>query len=205
MDQKHIGIDFDNTIVLYDKLFYEHALEKGLISKHLEKTKNAVRNSLIKSQQEEVFTEMQGFVYGKLIEEAPIQPGIQAGLYNLIKKGYKISIISHKTKFPIIGKKYDLHQAAKNWLEIKGFLDPSKVGIKKEDIYFNTTFEAKLSKIKEIGCNFFIDDLLKVLNSLDNKLKKIYFSPSGDNDFSRGVNIKRMKSWEEVVNLITNY
>ena len=201
MDSKHIGIDFDNTIVLYDELFYELALKEGLIRKGSEKTKHAVRAALIKENKEHIFIEIQGIVYGKLIKDAPAQPGIQKVLHQLINNGYKISIFSHKTKFPIIGEKLDLHVAARNWLEINGFNDPKIVGIEKKNIYFNETQEKKVSKIEKTGCAFFIDDLIKVLNDLDNRIKKIHFSPACKN---RELNssIITMQSWNELIKIV---
>tara|TARA_Y100001968_G_C19324290_1_gene700890 strand:+ start:320 stop:934 length:615 start_codon:yes stop_codon:yes gene_type:complete len=201
MDSKHIGIDFDNTIVLYDELFYELALKEGLIRKGSEKTKHAVRAALIKENKEHIFIEIQGIVYGKLIKDAPAQPGIQKVLHQLINNGYKISIFSHKTKFPIIGEKLDLHVAARNWLEINGFNDPKIVGIEKKNIYFNETLEKKVSKIEEAGCGFFIDDLIKVLNELDNRIKKIHFSPLSKNGVMNSSVIK-MQSWDELIKII---
>ena len=43
-----VGIDFDNTIVCYDSLFYNIALEKGLIPSNISKSKNSVRDYLRK-------------------------------------------------------------------------------------------------------------------------------------------------------------
>ena len=51
-----IGLDFDNTLVCYDNLFYEIAVRKNLIPKEIEKTKNAVRNYLKLSDKENIFT-----------------------------------------------------------------------------------------------------------------------------------------------------
>ena len=41
-------------------------------------------------------------------------------IYKSLKKiarDYKLIIVSHKTKFPYIGPKYNLHEGALNWLE----------------------------------------------------------------------------------------
>ena len=42
----HIGIDFDNTIVCYDKVFHKVAIEKGLIPEDIPPSKNNVRDHL---------------------------------------------------------------------------------------------------------------------------------------------------------------
>ena len=41
-----LGIDFDNTLVRYDKLFYNLALEKGLIEADVPASKTAIRDLL---------------------------------------------------------------------------------------------------------------------------------------------------------------
>ena len=204
MKTKHIGIDFDNTIVLYDRLFYDYALQQGLIDKGTEKTKSAVRKALIKDQKEETFTEIQGIVYGKLIDKAPIQNGITYGLRTLIQSGYKISIVSHKTKYPILGEKYDLHESATNWLCKNGFFDEAIVGIKENNVHFNATFEDKITKIKNINCDFFIDDLIKVLNHVDEGVKKILFTKSIDKDLFKNKDIILMNSWSQLIEIISN-
>ena len=42
----HIGIDFDNTIVCYGKVFHKVAVEKGLIPEDMSPSKNNVREHL---------------------------------------------------------------------------------------------------------------------------------------------------------------
>ena len=41
-----VGLDFDNTIVNYENLFYTIALEEGYISADVDRSKLAVRNDL---------------------------------------------------------------------------------------------------------------------------------------------------------------
>ena len=41
-----VGVDFDNTIVSYDALFWNVALEKKLIPESVPPVKNAVRDHL---------------------------------------------------------------------------------------------------------------------------------------------------------------
>ena len=62
-----IGIDFDNTIIKYDNLFYEIALEKKLIPKTLQKNKEEVKNFFINNNIENQWTMLQGEVYGSKI------------------------------------------------------------------------------------------------------------------------------------------
>ena len=49
-----IGIDFDNTIVSYDKLFYKVALEGAHIPEDIEPTKLQVRDYLRQINNEDI-------------------------------------------------------------------------------------------------------------------------------------------------------
>ena len=55
----------------------------------------------------------------------------------------RVYIISHKTKYPYIGEKYDLHKAAKKWLRHYLFLSPKGAKISEENVFFN------VSKVKK--------------------------------------------------------
>ena len=48
-----LGLDFDNTIVQYDSLFYKLGLEKGLIDESVDPLKNKIRDFLRGKGQEE--------------------------------------------------------------------------------------------------------------------------------------------------------
>ena len=112
-----IGIDFDNTIVSYDALFHKVALEQDVIPARLAPTKLAVRDYLRRQDREDVWTEMQGTVYGARMDEAAAYPGVIEFLRWARGEGVALSIISHKTRHPFIGPKYDLHEAARRWVE----------------------------------------------------------------------------------------
>ena len=49
-----IGLDFDNTLISYDQLFFTCALEDGLIPASLSADKMAVRDHLRESGREDV-------------------------------------------------------------------------------------------------------------------------------------------------------
>ncbi len=70
-----VGIDFDNTIVSYDRVFHTVAVERALVPPELPVSKFAVRNYLCASDREDAWTEMQGFVYGTRMEDAEMYPG----------------------------------------------------------------------------------------------------------------------------------
>ena len=69
-------------------------------------------------------------------------------------------MLSVTTKYPIIGKKYDLHKSAINFLnkKIKFFI--FKINKK---IYFENKINDKINRIRKLDCDIFIDDLEKIL------------------------------------------
>src|SRR5437016_13992812 len=94
-----IGIDFDNTIVTYDRVFYETALERGLVGADVEPTKLAVRERLRQGADgDAAWQRMQGLVYGPLMLRAEMMPGLPEFLANSRRAGHRIVVVSHKTE-----------------------------------------------------------------------------------------------------------
>jgi hypothetical protein len=106
---------------------------------------------------------MQGYVYGPRITEAAPYSGVIEFFQACRAAGIRVSIISHKTKHPFLGEKHDLHAAAQNWLEQQGFFDPARIGLPRENAFFELTKQAKLERIAACGCTHFIDDLPEFL------------------------------------------
>lgn len=198
----HIGLDFDNTLIDYDFLFYKLAIELNLIPEDTQKSKVGVREYLIKIGREKAFTELQGEVYGKKIQFAESSYGVKDALIELKEKGYKFSIVSHKTKFPIIGEKHDLHESALNWLKNNKFLDENVLNIKKEDIYFEPTKEKKVKRINDIKCDFYIDDLEEILLMLNTRISRIHYNKYKTNNVTKlRKNFYTFDNWYNIKNL----
>lgn len=169
-----IGIDFDNTLVSYDRLFHRVALERGLIPESVAPRKNDVRDFLRRAGREPAWTEMQGVVYGPRLTEAEAYPGALDFIVAAGQLGHGIRIVSHKTRHPYLGEKYDLHAAARGWIarycpslsETEAFLEPTK--------------EEKLARIGLCGCAAFIDDLPEILASplFPSPTRPILFDPA---------------------------
>jgi hypothetical protein len=192
----HIGLDFDNTIVGYDSLFHKVALEGGWIDHTVPISKVSVRDHLRSIGKEDVWTEMQGYVYGARMDEAAVYEGVVDTLLWAKNNKIKLSIVSHKTKHPFIGEQYNLHEAARNWIKL--FLNANDEPlIPLEDIHFELTKESKIDRIAKINCDIYLDDLPEILlaPSFSNKVKKILFDP--DNHHSNQ-NLERVKNWVEV-------
>ena len=158
-----IGIDLDNTIICYDDLFHQLAVERKLVSRDFAPRKDKIRNFLRSQNMEPVWTEMQGYVYGQRILEAKPFEGVFEFFSECGRRDVEVHIISHKTQYPFLGPKFDLHDAALSWLEYNRFLDPGYLGLDKRCIHLEFTKEAKYKKIRECACTHFIDDLPEFL------------------------------------------
>ena len=192
---KRVGIDFDNTIVCYDSLFHKVCLEKGLISKETSQSKSGVRNYLRSIGKEKAWTEIQGYVYGARMNEAEPFPGVIDFFKTCLSAGLEVCIISHKTRYPYVGRQYDLHQAAKGWLERNGFFNPDLIGLSHSQVFFELTKEEKLKRIGLQGCTLFIDDLPEFLAdpNFPKNVQRILFDP---NDlYAEDDRIIRLKAW----------
>lgn len=196
-----IGVDFDNTIVCYDKLFYEVALKKNLIPKNVPSIKEDIRNYLRRKNKERLWTELQGHVYGPYIFNAKPFRGVKNFFAYCKKNKILVYILSHKTLFPFLGLKHNLHEYAHQWLERQGFYD-SKIGLSKKNVFFELTKEGKLSRIKKQKCTHFIDDLPEFLleEKFPSEVKKILFDPNGK--YKHNSNFESVSSWTEMVRRI---
>ena len=192
-----IGIDFDNTIVSYDALFHKVAIEKELVPSDLPKTKLAVRDYLVKNDSEPVWTELQGFVYGTKMGDAKAYPFAFEFMKFARDKGISLAIISHKTKHPFLGPKYDLHKAARGWVANK-LMDGATNLIEPDDVFFEATKKEKIARIAHIGCDYFIDDLPEILSmpGFPKNLKRILFDPEGIHITNQIYT--KLASWQEV-------
>lgn len=193
-----IGVDFDNTIVCYDEVFYKAARKMGIALEGLEKTKLSIRDRLRKCGKEDSWTKLQGYVYGRCMRDANLFPGVLSFFKRCRLLGVAVVIISHKTRFPYLGPKYNLHKEAQAWLKSHGFYDTSQVGLSREVVYFEETKEKKINRISSLNCDFFIDDLSEFLMdpSFPPGVEKWHFSPQGHHFVS--TDLKSYLSWKEI-------
>jgi hypothetical protein len=198
-----IGLDFDNTIVSYDSLFHKVSVEQNLINESFEINKIKIRDYLRSVNKEDAWTEMQGYVYGKRMEEAEPFPYIKDFFLKVIDLGHKIFIISHKTKYPFLGAKYDLHEAAKNWIK-KNLVRDGISEFTLQNCYFEPTKDDKVKKIKEMNCDFYVDDLPEILENkyFPDNCNKILFDPENNYQENSYKNIIIKKSWGQIINEI---
>jgi hypothetical protein len=194
-----IGLDFDNTIVSYDSLFHKVAIEQGVVPEDTPVNKIAVRDYLRAIDQESIWTEMQGYVYGTRMSEAEAFPGLFDALDVLRAAGHELFIVSHKTKHPIIGEKHDLHAAASSW--IAGNLQPpGRVLMPAENVFFELTKAEKIARIATLRCDFFVDDLPEILMAdlFPDTTTRLLFDPEGHHGWDVSPSIGRVRNWREI-------
>lgn len=195
-----LGVDFDNTIVCYDEVFYRVAVERNLIPIDLSPTKEQVRDYLRKVGREDDWTEMQGYVYGSRMADVKAFPGAMECITATVKAGINVTIISHKTSTPYLGHPYDLHSAARDWMQQQGFFDPGRIGVKDEQIFFLETKQMKLEQISRCGCKWFIDDLPEFFleGEFPNNVERLLFDPANSFAVDHEAPIRRFDSWVDI-------
>ena len=197
-----IGIDFDNTIVCYDEVFGRVAVEQGLVPPHAATSKTAIRDHLRAVGQEDRWTELQGTIYGPRMMDARPFPGVVEFFAACRAAAIPVAIVSHRTRFPYLGERHDLHAAARGWLARHGFHDPAGIGLPVERVFFEETKEAKLERIAEVGCTHFIDDLPELLGHplFPADVRRMLFDPRGQHGVPAGIEVAA--SWSDLRNML---
>lgn len=194
-----IGIDFDNTIVCYDQIFYEQGLKNDLISSAVPPTKIAVRKHIREHLGNDKWIFLQSIVYGESIAQAPPYDGF----LDFISKSNgrkEIFIVSHKTLTTTTKPIVNLREAAMSWLDKHGICDL----LPDANIYFEDSREAKIDRIKKIDCDAFIDDLLETFAHSDFPIEtdRYLFDPNSHHSSVQEANI--IRAWDELGFLLEN-
>jgi hypothetical protein len=197
-----IGIDFDNTIACYDGVFHAAALERGLIPAELGRDKNSVRDHLNGTGGKDDFTELQGHVYGARMDLVSLYPGFAEFVVAAHRIGHDLFIVSHKTTYPILGPRHDMHAAARKFLAARSLMGDAPAQIEPSRVFFELTGEAKIARAAALGCDMFVDDLPEILAmpGFPPAMRRVLFDP--DNRFA-GIaddmgNLCRRTSWPDI-------
>lgn len=159
-----IAIDFDNTLIDYDKVFLKAARDRGLIDNEFEGSKRVVRDAIRCLPDGEIaWQRLQGYVYGAGITGAVPFDGVPDFLRRCRAEGISIFIVSHKTQYGHYDPmRVDLRQAALSWMCQWEFFAPDQIGIPPEHVHFADTRAAKITRLAALHCTHIIDDLEEV-------------------------------------------
>jgi hypothetical protein len=164
-----LGIDFDNTIVSYGRIFIEAARARGWVARDFGGSKKQLRDVVRLLEDGEVKWQiLQGEVYGRRMGEAQPFPGVIEFIRDARRRGLEMFIVSHKTQYSNYDQsKVDLRIAALAWMEKNGFFDQTGLGFSREQVFFADTRAEKIARISALGCTVFIDDLEEVFADAD--------------------------------------
>lgn len=197
-----LGIDLDNTLVCYDRLFWQLATERGWIDTQIPPRKERVRDELRRLGREQDWILLQGEVYGSRMNDAAPFPDALAAVQQLLRQGWSVCVVSHRTPMPFAGPAYDLHAAARNWLEQHEFLGPA-TGLNQEHAHLESTKSDKLARIGELKLTWFIDDLPELLlePSFPAGVRRMLFDPHRHQP-ELPADIATAYHWNEVANVL---
>lgn len=199
-----IGLDFDNTIVSYDVLFHSLAVEKSLIPADVPVNKVAVRDHMREAGREDDWTELQGYLYGARMDEARAYDGVIEFCADARERGDDLFIVSHKTRHPFIGPQYDLHAAARAWIETHLTLDGRPL-VKPEQVFFELTKPEKLARIDSCSCDVYVDDLPEILlaPAFPARTTRVLFDPERHHAAEMPPDVLSFSDWSEAYPLIS--
>jgi hypothetical protein len=160
-----IGLDFDNTIIRYDEVFVQAAVERHLLPAGFQGNKQTVRDAIrLRPRGELDWQRLQGHVYGKAIGGATAFDGLDSFLRRAREAGASVLVISHKTEFGHYDPdRVNLRTAAMTWMEARGFFSADGFALARADVHFAATRAEKLARIRALRCDVFVDDLEEVL------------------------------------------
>ena len=195
-----LGVDFDNTLVNYDDVFWKTAQRFGLASNGMIRQKKNIRDAIRHLPDgEKKWQELQAHVYGKAMDEAVLIDGVEEFLKMCRFLNVAVFIVSHKTKFAAQDTdKIDLRQGAMAWMKQKNFFDSDGLGFSVGEVFFESTRQEKIGRIKKLACTHFIDDLEETFleESFPQGVNRMLYSPNAGHSLMNGVKI--FESWMEI-------
>ena len=197
-----VGIDIDNTIICYDGVFATvarmlgHDIDAG-------SSKAETKDWFHSREMYDEFTELQGLIYGTYLGHASLYDGFKTFLNQANRIGCTVFIVSHKTRYPLIGDKVDLHEAASIFLSEQGIIKSGSSGfVPSDQLFYETSLDDKIEKISDLQLDYFIDDLSDVIDhdNFPESTHAIHFVPGAGIEFTRAG--MRLGSWQNICDFI---
>ena len=195
-----IGVDFDNTIVNYEGVMYAVARQRGLIPHDTRKNKKDIRDKIRQLPDGEIaWQRLQAIMYGPGMGEATLEDDVKTFFKLCKEREAHVYIISHKTEYAGFDEtRTNLRAEAINWMREKGFFNADGLALSPQDVFFESTRQEKLERIRNLRCTHFIDDLEEVFleGSFPANVERILYSPR--TQLSSPGGIKVFSTWKEI-------
>ena len=201
-----IGLDFDNTIVCYNKAIVKLSHSIPDLPSSISRTKLGLRDYLRSAGREAEWTAFQGTLYGPGMEHAEPFEGAVETMLQMVATGHRLVIISHRSRHPYAGPLHDLHAAARAWvaqrLQSLGLfsctLDDATT------VNFLGTREEKIAMIGKLACDVFLDDLPEVLNDqhFPSQTMPVLFDPAREHIAK--ANTQLLNDWHHLTSILAN-
>jgi hypothetical protein len=199
-----IGVDFDNTLIIYDDLFEKLAVDRNLLDNRAFKGKSIrgkqqIRDALRAQANGEIeWQKLQADAYGPRIGEARPAPGAGRFLQLARRAGIIVYTVSHKTEWASQDRTgTNLRRAALDWMASNGLFEEG-VGLSPGKVFFGATREEKIAHIRNLGCTHFIDDLEETFAEagFPADVTRILYTPHSTATAVPGVIV--VQSWKQI-------
>lgn len=196
-----VGVDFDNTLVSYDEVLHKAAVDFGFIQSDTSKSKMDIRNRVRHLPQgEKKWQRLQAFVYGKAMDGAVLIEGVENFFEFCSKTDVRVYVISHKTEFAAADEEgINLREVALAWMKKNKLFDKQGLALSPEAVYFESSRQGKIARLRTLGCTHFIDDLEETFldKTFPRTIEKILYDPHAQADFLFK-DIKVFNDWNKI-------
>lgn len=195
-----IGVDFDNTIVSYDKLLHQLASARGLIGAESGSGKKPIRDQIRRLPDGDIeWQKLQAVMYGPRMPEAQLIAGVPEFFQLCHRRCTRVCIISHKTVYAGYDEtRTNLRDAALDWMRDQRFFETNGLGIHRDDVFFGATRAEKIDQVVSCGCTHFIDDLEETFlePTFPSNVDKLLYAPHGEHPSHHGTHV--FANWREI-------
>ena len=134
-----------------------------------------------------IWQKLQAHVYGRGLAQARLNKGAERFLKTCEERKINVYIVSHKTEYSDFDADHiNLRQAALDWMVANHFFTEDGLGLRRDQVYFETTRLEKIGRLRSLGCTHFIDDLEEVFTEEmfpKGDRKDLVFPPGGTGYF----------------------
>lgn len=155
---RKFGFDLDNTIIDYSASVERYCFNNDLkICKTIERLRTLLQEIDDSGYRWQI---AQGWLYTDGLSYAKPAHGVIDLCEYLRTRDFELFIVSHKTTHtPIFCGHKELWSVATNWIS-SGELSRYFAGTK--NIYFETSRDLKIKRIKSLDLHYFVDDLVQI-------------------------------------------